>query len=214
MDLLQISFRNMQSSPIVEEWIRAEVAKLETFYKQIRGCRVAVDLPHRHHAHGPLYHIRIDLTLPGGEVVIKHEASLTDRARRGGEPRVTKRLEAQMPHKNLRQAVDDAFKAAGRRLQDYARRRRGDVKTHELPAVAHVSKLFPNKGYGFLTRTDGQEVYFHEKSVLNGAFRRLRVGTGVSFVEEPGEKGLQASTVRIARSPKTGPVPESEMVSA
>ena len=102
-----------------------------------------------------------------------------------------------IPHKDLRQAINDAFKAAGRRLQDYARRQRGDIKSHELPSEARVSKIFPREGYGFLTSDDGREIYFHKNSILGRAFPRLTVGTTVRFVEEQGEKGPQASTVRI-----------------
>ena len=130
MEVLQITFRNMKSSPTVEEWVREAAGKLETFYGQITGCHVAVEVPHRHHLRGALYHVRIDLTLPGGEVVIKREASLAKSARREGQLGVRKQSEVEMPHKNLRMAINDAFKAAARRLQDYARRQRGDIKTH------------------------------------------------------------------------------------
>jgi ribosome-associated translation inhibitor RaiA len=131
MELLQVTFRNMKSSPRVEEWIREEASKLETFYSQIMGCRVAVERPHRHHLRGSPYHVRIDLTLPGGEVVIKREASLGSGVRRAGEKGISKQLEVETPHKRLRMAINDAFKAAARRLQDYARRQRGDVKNHQ-----------------------------------------------------------------------------------
>jgi cold shock CspA family protein len=94
-------------------------------------------------------------------------------------------------------AIDDAFKAAGRRLQDYARRQRGDIKGRALLPEARVSKLLPQEGYGFLTSDDGREIYFHKNSVLGRAFPRLKVGTTVRFAEEAGEKGPQASTVHI-----------------
>lgn len=132
MEVLQITFRNMKSSPKVEEWVRDAAGKLETFYGQITGCHVAVEVPHRHHLKGALYHVRIDVTLPGGELVIKREASLAKSARRGGQLGISKQLEADTPHKNLRLAINDAFKAAARRIQDYSRRQRGDVKTHRL----------------------------------------------------------------------------------
>jgi cold shock CspA family protein len=102
-------------------------------------------------------------------------------------------------------AIRDAFKAAGRRLEDYARRQRGDVKSREARPLAKVSQLFPDKGYGFLATADGRDIYFHKGSVLNRAFGRLRVGTTVSFVEEQGDKGPQASTVRIAGRQGTRP---------
>ena len=194
---LQITFRNVESSPIVHEWIEEEVAKLESLYGRMMGCRVTVEVPHRHRKKGAQCHIRIDLTLPGGELVIRHQPSARSRARQAGQGEITKDLEVGAPHKNLRQAIDDAFKAAGRRLQDYARRQGGRVKTHEPTPVARVSRILADEDYGFLTTPDGREIYFHRDSVLNRAFNRLKIGTTVSFAEEQGEKGPQASTVRI-----------------
>jgi len=194
---LQITYRNMKPSTEVEKWIRAEAAKLDTLYTRVMGCRVAVELPHRHHKRGSPYHIRIDLTVPHGEIVVKREPSLNARARHLGERESKKQAEVKAPHKQLRQAINDAFKAAGRRLQDYARRQRGDIKSPALFPEARVSKILPQEGYGFLTSDDGREIYFHKNSVLGRAFSRLKVGTTVRFVEEPGEKGPQASTVRV-----------------
>jgi cold shock CspA family protein len=112
-------------------------------------------------------------------------------------------LELKTAHKNLRQAIDDAFKAAARRLQDYARRQRGCVKKHKPLPTARVSKLFQKEGYGFITTTDGREIYFHKNAVLNRGFNKLKMGAKVRFAEESGEKGLQASTVQIvARAPR------------
>jgi cold shock CspA family protein len=196
---LQITFRNMGPTTEAEDWIRTESKKLETFYSQIMGCRVAIEVPHGHHRKGRLYHVRIDLTVPGSELVIKHEPSLSKEIRQSGGARMKKRQEVKTPHRDLQLAIRDAFRAAGRRLQDYARRQRGDIKRHESPIVGRVSKLLPEDGYGFLTTPDGREIYFHERSVLNRGFRRLRIGSEVSFVEEQGEKGPQASTVRTSR---------------
>jgi cold shock CspA family protein len=197
---LQITFRNVRRSSIVEGWIQAEAAKLDTFYDRIMSCRVAVEIPHRHHKKGDQYHIRIDLTLPGKEIVIKRKPSLRSRAHAAGKTEVPKQLELETPHKNLRSAINDAFRSAGRRLQDYGRRQRGDVKTHEPLPIGRVSKLLPEEGYGFLSAADGREVYFHKDSVLNRGFRRLEVGSPVTYVEEQGEKGPQASTVRLLRA--------------
>jgi cold shock CspA family protein/ribosome-associated translation inhibitor RaiA len=194
---LQITFRNMESSQIVEEWIREEAAKLDTFYNRIMGCHVAVAIPHGHHRNGKPYHVRIDLILPGKEIVIKREANLGNWTRRAGVTKLSKRLEVETPHKNLRIAIHDAFKVVGRRLQDFARLQRGDIKSHEPLPEARISKILREQGYGFFVTEDGREIYFHKDSVLNRAFGRLRIGTTVNFVEEQGEKGLQASTVRI-----------------
>jgi cold shock CspA family protein len=193
---LQITFRNLASSATIEEWVRTEADKLDGLYNRVMRCRVAIEVPHRHHRKGSPYHIRIDLTVPGEEIVVKREPSLSHRARQLGETEIKKRLEVKTPHKNLRAAINDAFRAAGRRLQDYARRQRGDVKSHPSLQVARVGKILQDRGYGFLTSDDGRGIYFHKNSVLNGAFSHLKVGTRVSFVEELGDKGPQASTVR------------------
>ena len=180
-----------------EAWIREAAAKLENLFSQIMGCRVELQLPHRHHKKGSLYHVRIDLTLPGGEIVVRREPSLSSRARHLKEPELKKHAEVNTSHKDLRRTIDDAFKAAGRRLQDHARRQRGDIKRRAPLPEARVSKILPQEGYGFLSSDDGREIYFHKNSVLGRAFPRLKVGTIVRFVEEAGEKGPQASTVRI-----------------
>jgi len=102
-------------------------------------------------------------------------------------------------HEDLYAAVNAAFREARRQLQDHARRFDARVKVHAEPARGRVARLFPEDGYGFLATPDGREVYFNEKSVLEGAFRRLRVGSEVRFAEELGEEGPQASTVAVAR---------------
>jgi len=202
---VQITFRNMDRSEAIEEWIRAEAAKLDTFYNRIMRCRVAIEVPHRHHRKGSSYHLRIDLTVPGEEIVVKRQPSLSHRVQQLGETEIKKHLELATPHKNLRLAINDAFKAASRQLQDYARRQRGDVKSHAPLRLARVSKILPDEGYGFLTSDDNRGIYFHKNSVLNRAFSRLKVGTVVRFLEEPGEKGPQASTVCIASRESIAP---------
>ncbi|MCI0338796.1 MAG: HPF/RaiA family ribosome-associated protein [Acidobacteria bacterium] len=194
---IQITFRNMESSPAVEARIREEAEKFSEFYDHIMGCRVMVEIPHQHRHRGKRFHIRIDLTVPGGEIVVKHEPSLHDSIQQTETEKRKKEQEIAAPHKEIYVAIRDAFKAARRRLQDYARKQSGAVKRHEPAPRAHVSRLFPEEGYGYLEIPEGSEIYFHKNSVLNDGFGKLAVGTEVSFVEEAGDKGPQASTVRI-----------------
>jgi cold shock CspA family protein len=84
-----------------------------------------------------------------------------------------------------------------RRLQDYARRQRGAVKATARPAHGRVLQLLPIDEYGYIEAEDGHHVYFQKSSVLKDAFDRLAVGSAVSFVEEPGAKRPQASTVKL-----------------
>jgi len=177
---LQITFRDMDPSPAIEAKIRERATRLDRYYDRIMSCRVVVEAPHRRHHQGKLYHLRIDLTVPDGELAVTRERA------------------EHHAHEDVYVAIRDAFDAAQRQLEDYARRHRRDVKFHEEVPPARVVRIFPDDGYGFLQTPDGREVYFHANSVLNGAFSRLDVGTLVNFAEEMGEKGPQASTVRIA----------------
>jgi cold shock CspA family protein/ribosome-associated translation inhibitor RaiA len=194
---VQTTFRNMCPSIAIEEQIRAEVAKLATFYDRMTNCRVVIEIPHKHHRSGQHYHIRIDLTVPGSELVVMHEPSLRHAIQQMEVDRGQKDLEVDAPHDDLYVAIGDAFAAARRRLQDYASRQRGAVKGHVETPHARVVTLFPEEGYGVLETADGTAIYFHRNSVLHDAFDRLVIGMEVSFVAEEGDNGLQASTVRL-----------------
>lgn len=74
----------------------------------------------------------------------------------------------------------------------------GNVKVHEPAPLGEVVAIDRDGGFGFLRTPDGREIYFHGNSVLAGGFAKLEVGMRVTFAEEDGEKGPQASTVRIA----------------
>jgi cold shock CspA family protein/ribosome-associated translation inhibitor RaiA len=203
---LKITFRDMAPSPAIEANIREKAAKLDSLYDRIMSCRVIVEAPHRHHHKGKTYEVRIDLTVPGGELVINRAPKRLAAAKsiQGAEPEENF-TELHEPskhaaHEDVYVAIRDAFNAAGRKLQDHARRQSGKVKVHEPAAVARIVKLFPIEDYGFLQTADGRELYFHKNSVLAPGFDRLEVGHEVHFAEELGEKGPQASTVRMAGS--------------
>jgi len=129
---VQVTFRNMKHSAELEDWILAGAEKLETFYHRIIGCHVALELPHRHHKKGKHLHIRIDLTLPGKEIVIERESAANRRIAGYGEAAASSRPRFKSPNADLQLVIHDAFKAAERRVQDFARRRRGDVKRHQI----------------------------------------------------------------------------------
>jgi cold shock CspA family protein/ribosome-associated translation inhibitor RaiA len=176
---LQITFRGIPPSEAVEAKIREYADKLDQFYDRIMDCRVMVEAPHHHHRKGNLFHVRIDLTVPGGELVVKRDPP------------------QHQSHEEVNVAIHDAFDDARRELEDYARRQRGDTKTHEMPLHGKISQLFPDEGYGFIETPEGEEIYFHQNSLLDCALSFLDIGTAVRFATEEGEKGLQASTVRL-----------------
>ncbi|TNF39031.1 MAG: ribosome-associated translation inhibitor RaiA, partial [Gammaproteobacteria bacterium] len=71
---LQITFRDIPYSDALEADIREKAAKLDQFYDHIMSCRVVVELPHGHHHKGKLYHVTIDITVPGEELVVNRLA--------------------------------------------------------------------------------------------------------------------------------------------
>jgi ribosome-associated translation inhibitor RaiA len=140
---IQISFRNMDSSPAVETRVREEVEKLSEFYGRIRGCRVMVEIPHQHRQQGKRFHIRIDLTVPGSQIVVNHEPSLRGSVRQNGVEKRKKEQEVAAPHKDIYVAIRDAFKAARRQLQDHARKQSGAVKRHKPASRARTGHKGP-----------------------------------------------------------------------
>ncbi len=169
----------MDSSEAVEARVRSEAEKLDTLYDQIMRCSVVVEAHHKHRHKGNTYHVRVDLTVPGSELVANREPA------------------EHQAHEDVYVAIRDAFNAARRQLKTFASRRRRDVKTHEVPPHGRISELFTDKGYGKIVSSDGREIYFHKNSVLNADFNKLEVGAEVRFVEEAGDHGPQASTVKV-----------------
>jgi cold shock CspA family protein len=71
------------------------------------------------------------------------------------------------------------------------------VKEHESQPIGAVVRIDPSGEFGFLESADGREIYFHRNSVHDNAFSQLVSGPRVTFAEEMGEKGPQASTVKL-----------------
>ncbi len=177
---VEIDFQGMEATPKLQEAIRAHVEELESRFGRLTTCRVVLKSPGGHHRLGGAYEFNIRLGLPNGrEVNISRTAKADER------------------HGDLDFALNDAFKRARRQLQDQVRQIQGQIKTHEAPPLGTVTQLDAASGFGMIETSDGQEVYFHKNSVLNDAFSKLTIGQKVSFHEEPGEKGPQASTVKI-----------------
>ncbi len=117
MNRVEVTFRNLQTTDWLEREIRERAEKLETYCPKIIACRVLIGKPHRHNMNGSRFDVHIDIVVPGEEIAVTHSPHL----RQTGEETV---------RKDIRIVVRDAFAVARRQLQDYARRRRLDVKAH------------------------------------------------------------------------------------
>jgi cold shock CspA family protein/ribosome-associated translation inhibitor RaiA len=176
---LEIDFQGIAKTPQIKEAVARHVAQLEQRYGRVTSCRVALKGPGGHHQNGGLYEVNIRLALPNGrEVNIGRTAQADER------------------HADLTFAINNAFKRARRQLQGQVRRLQGLVKQHEGAPVGTVTRIDSSGEFGFLESSDGREIYFHRNSVLDGAFPKLVAGTRVTFAEEAGNKGPQASTVK------------------
>ncbi|MFP4599377.1 MAG: ribosome hibernation-promoting factor, HPF/YfiA family [Persicimonas sp.] len=179
---LELAFVNVDSSPAVEQRVRERVDRLERYYKDITSCRVSVEAPHKSQYNTQHYEVHIDITVPGKEIVVS-----------------TNPRPEENEHTDIYVAIRDAFDTAERRLKTHAGKqreaRRAEARTE--PPRGVIARLFPDEGYGFLEAPDGREIYFHANSVINQDFEDLEIGIGVQFAEEMGEKGPQASTVRV-----------------
>ena len=108
---VQITFKDIPHSDAVETYIRDKVAKLEIFYPNIIGCHVTVELPHKHHHQGKLHNVRIDIKVPGSEIVVNRDK-----------------------HEDIYVALRDAFDAAKRQLQARMAALRGEETRRGEPS--------------------------------------------------------------------------------
>jgi hypothetical protein len=109
MAALDITFRGMTPSPAVESVIHRWVDRLEHVHGRVHRCAVVIEQPHHHHQRGNGFHVRVDVSVPGHEVVVSHEPA--------GKP-------AHDGRDNAYAALDGAFRAARRQLAELARSRR------------------------------------------------------------------------------------------
>jgi ribosome-associated translation inhibitor RaiA len=97
-----ITFHGLESSDWIHRLISARAQSLGRYCRRISACRVVVDARHRHHRPVKGFSVRIDLTVPGEEIVVTQHAEAAD----------------------LRAVIRDAFAVTRRRLRDYTARRR------------------------------------------------------------------------------------------
>lgn len=175
---LDITFRHELASPALEARIRTLAARLERFSQHIMRCEVIVDRAQRHHQ-GNLFDVKIEITVPGEQISIQR-ASPNDPS-----------------HQDPYVALRDAFRAARGKLQDYERELHGAVKQHHGLPHGWISELDTQGGFGRIETDDGRLIFFHRNSVLGKPFEQLTPGIEVTFAEESGLKGPQASTVHV-----------------
>jgi ribosomal subunit interface protein len=97
---VHIQFHGMEASEALENKAREYVQKLESMASDLMACRVHIDLEQKHQQQGRPYGVRIDLTLPGRELVVNR-----------------------VHNEDAYVALRDAFDSMKRQLEDVVRRR-------------------------------------------------------------------------------------------
>lgn len=141
---IQVTFRGMRHSRSLGTMVRDRIAWLEQFYANVVRCHVTIARPHKHRHDGRHYHVRIALTVPGrSPIVVNHEPTLHGALKDGEHLAHHKQTEAEGAHRHAAVAIHDAFDAARRRLEDFAREQRGAIKVHDVPLQGEVVELDP-----------------------------------------------------------------------
>lgn len=176
---LQLTFRGMEPSPAISAKIHQKAERLERFHDRITTMRIVFEQLHHHHHQGNLFHVRIDLTLAGGEIVVGSEHH------------------DKHSHEDPYVAIRDAFDALGRKLDEFVRMQEHHERLRVIPMHGTVTRVDTKAGFGRIASPDGAQIYFHKKSV-DGAFEELQPGAPVGFdlYDGEGPEGLQASAVR------------------
>ena len=128
---VEIRFRHMRPSAWIDADLRKRAEKLTTYCRHILSCHLVVEIPHRHHETGNRFHVSLNLVVPREEIAVTRVANLHSATKQLSAPAFVKAFEVEGMRKDIRIVIRDTFAVARRRLQDYERQRRGEVKTHQ-----------------------------------------------------------------------------------
>lgn len=138
----EIAFRNVEPTEALRTLIQEGIDSLERVHPRLTSCRVMVEEVTR-----GIPHVRVDVGIPGGELVVNWE------------------LPVDAPTREIPQARE-AFDIAHRQLHEHRKRR-------ELPPHGRIVRLVidaPGDRYGFLLTGDGRQIYFHENAVRETSY--------------------------------------------
>ncbi len=118
---LQIKFRHMEPSALIEARVRERCHKLQRFAEYVTSCRVTIDAQHGQQQKDGLFRVIIDINLPGEEIVTSHHPVQNH------------------THENVNIALQDAFDMARHQLEAYAKRRRDYIKTQDKKLHSQIA---------------------------------------------------------------------------
>lgn len=171
----KITFQDFPHSDAVYTHINNKISKLDGVYPNLVSVDVVLKQELCNSNHAKLYCPHITLVVPGDKISVSH-----------------------VNHEDVYVALRDAFKAINRRLLEYARKQRGDVKNHQDLLHGRIDRLFLDEGFGFIAANDG-DYYFDEFALHNADFDDLRLQMVVNFMPNMQGSSPQAKRVTINR---------------
>jgi ribosome-associated translation inhibitor RaiA/cold shock CspA family protein len=176
-----ISYQNLDHSPAVEDLVRKRIEALEKRYNRITGCEVTLNAPQKRKLHGRVFHVRLNLRLPGPDLSISREVALGS------------------AQDDLILAVNRAFSAAEKAIKKRKKLMGGVEVKHHAPILhGEIAELEPELGHGWIRSDDSRMVYFQKDSLTSDYWDQLKTGMRLRFREMQGDKGPYATGVTLA----------------
>jgi len=174
---LKVEARNVELKKGWQVKIDEEKEKLIRHYAGfVLHLRVAIEAT-AHHKEGG-FEVKVVASVPNDTVVVSRKGEI------------------------VRPLLIEAFDVLSLQLKERLRKKRKAQKNPEqhieTDSVGIVHKVSPHESYGFITTFDDREIYFHENALKNVNIDDLTEGDSVVFGESFGDKGPQASWVRVA----------------
>ena len=173
----EIAFRHLEPTDALKQAIQDGIASLEKVHPHLVSCRVMVEEDNR-----GFPHVRLDIAIPGSELVVTREAS------------------GDLQRRDIGQTVREAFDFARRQLRERRKRVAVDGKRRDFAPEGRIMRLIqdgPGGRAGYLLSGDGREVYFHEDALRDVSFDELEEGMEVTFVHASGREGGHATAVSL-----------------
>jgi cold shock CspA family protein len=175
---LKVESRHVELKKGWQMKIDEEKEKLLRHYAgYVLHLRVAIEAT-THHKEGG-FEVKLVATVPNDTVVVTRKGEM------------------------VRPLLIEAFDVLSLQLKEILRKKRKVKKHVEMPLdgdrVGIIQKVSPHESYGFIATYDEREIYFHENALKNSSIDDLMEGDSVIYGETFGDKGPQASWVRVAK---------------
>ena len=92
-----------------------------------------------------------------------------------------------------------AARREGANLEVFVFKRTKKLKKEARMHNGKIKKLVRERGFGFISDTDGTEVFFHRSSLMDVEFDALSEEQSVEFETEKSDKGPRAINVRVVQ---------------